>query len=160
MTSLELSVGAGGVRRLAWPFSAYAARVALVILAIVATGVAIGLMTGLAPTVTALGSAGAVVGVALARREVGRGAEARIGTYLRHQITSLGAVAVLVAVTGVDRPSQLLAGFAAQFAVVGVLARGATNVTARPAVDRRVMLVGDIDGTTQALDPAPSVRWL
>ncbi len=151
MTSLELSVGARRVRRLGWPFGAYAARVGLVILGIAATGVAIGLMTGLAPSVTALGTAGAVAGVALARRDVGRGAEARIGTYLRHQVTSLGAVSVLVVLIGVDRPSQLLAGFAAQFAVVGVLARGATNVTARPAVDRRVMLVGDIDGTTQAL---------
>ncbi|WP_248580516.1 sugar transferase [Nocardioides sp. InS609-2] len=151
MTSLELSVGASRSRLITWPFSTYAAWVAAVILAIVSTGAAIGVLAGLGPGVTALGCVGAVVGVAMARRDVGRGAEARIGIYLRHQMTSLGAVSVLVVLMGVDRPSQLLAGFAAQFAIVGVLARGATNVTAHPATARRVMLVGDQDGSAQAL---------
>ncbi|MBA3782614.1 MAG: exopolysaccharide biosynthesis polyprenyl glycosylphosphotransferase [Nocardioides sp.] len=151
MTSLELSVGASRSDRISWPFSAYAAWVAAVVLAIVSTGAAIGVLAGLGPGVTALGCVGAVAGVAMARRDVGRGAEARLGLYLRHQATSLGAVSVLVVLMGADRPSQLLAGFAAQFATIGVLARGATNVTARPTTARRVMLVGDQDGSTHAL---------
>ena len=151
MTSLELSVGASRSRRIPWPVNAHVARVLAIVLAIVATGGAIGVLAGLGVGVTALGCVAAVGGVALARRDVGRGADARIGTYLRHQVTSFGAVSALVVLLGIDRPSQLLAGFAAQFAVVGVLARGASSVTARPTVDRRVMLVGDPDGATHSL---------
>ncbi|WP_426241966.1 sugar transferase [Nocardioides sp. LHG3406-4] len=152
MTSLELAVGAGRTRHLAWPVSGYAVWVGVVIFAILTTDVAIGIMAGLGPVVTAVGSVSAVVGVLMARRDIGRGAEARISTYIRHQAASFGVVSVLVVVSGVDRPSQLLAGFAAQFAVVGVLARGANNVIVRAEVDRRVMLVGDHDGVPHALD--------
>ncbi len=151
MTSIELSVDASAARHISWHFNAYLAWVGAVVLAIATTGALIGVLAGLGPGVTSLGVLAAAAGVAFARRDVGRGAEARIGIYLRHQITSLGAISVLVVALGVERPSQLLAGFAAQFAAVGVLARGATNVTARPVADRRVMLVGDHDGAVLAL---------
>jgi exopolysaccharide biosynthesis polyprenyl glycosylphosphotransferase len=152
MTSLELSVSTGRSRFLAWPFDAYVAGVAVIIATIVAAGVLVGRLAGLEAIAAGLGVLAAAAGVALARRDVARGAEVRFSVYLRHQTTTLGAVAVLVVLLDAD-PRQMLGGFAAQFAVVGVLARGATNVTARPAVARRVMLVGDHDGVARALEP-------
>lgn len=152
MTSLELSVTSARVRRFALPFDAYAAGVAAIILAIAGVGAVVGLLAGLSPAVAGVGVLAAATGVALARRDVGRGAHARFGVYLRHQTTTLGAVAVTTVVVGAD-PASVLGGFAAQFAAVGVLARGATNVTGRRAVARQVMLVADHDRVVTALEP-------
>ena len=151
MTSLELAVSASRARRFARPVQAYAVGVATIIVAIVSAGAVTGTLAGLSPAVAALGVAGASVGVALARRDVARGAEARFGVYLRQQTTMLGAVAMLIVLLGAD--PAVLGGFAAQFAVVGVLARGATNVTARRVTARQVMLVADHDGVAAALEP-------
>ena len=152
MTSLELSVRAGRSRHLVWPFDAYAAGVVALIVGILTTGTAIGLLSGLSAPVAGLGVVGAAVGVALARRDVARGAAATVVVYLRHQLVTLGAVAVLVALMGTHL-APVLGGFATQFVVVGVLARGATSVTAKRATARRVMLVADHEGVAGALEP-------
>ena len=152
MTSLELSLSARRARRLSWRLDAYAVGVVALIAAIGTVGFMVGRLAGLDAAAASIGLIGASVGVALARRDVARGAEARFSVYLRHQTTTLGVAALLAVLVDAD-PGRVLGGFAAQFAVVGVLARGATNIKARPTTARRVMLVADHDGVVRALDP-------
>ena len=150
MTSLELSVSAVGSARSPWRLDAAGAWVLAVVLSIAAAGVTIGMLAGLRADTAGVGVAAAAIGVALARRDVGRGAQAGMALYLRHQVTIFGGLSALVVLASAHRPAEVLAGLATQLAVVGVLARTASNVTAHPEADRRVMLVGEHDGVVGA----------